>query len=58
VAGECRPGNALALGRGLQAGRRAMSSAPIEFVRDDEELSAVLLLSKGGAVRTAVSGGR
>jgi hypothetical protein len=30
----------------------------MEFTRDDEELSAVLLRSRGGAVRTAGSGGR
>ena len=35
-----------------------MATTPGEFMRDDEELSAVLFRSSGGAVRTAAAGAR
>lgn len=35
-----------------------MPSAPIQFMRDEEELSAVLLRLKPGAARTAGAGAR
>ena len=35
-----------------------MATTPGEFMRDDEELSAVLFRSSSGAVRTAAAGAR